>query len=201
MIAIVDYGVGNLRSVQKAFEAVGSDVCVTDNPAKIAGAQKIVLPGVGAMGPAMDKLKALQLIPILKNAVLNNKPFLGICVGFQLLFEQSDEGGRVDGLGFLKGNVKRFTSLKVPHMGWNQIQINQKNAVLFKGIEDLSNVYFCHSYFVAPADGTINSTLTDYGITFTSSIQKGPLFGVQFHPEKSQQIGLAILKNFEELKI
>ena len=200
MIAIVDYGVGNLRSVQKAFEAVGSNVCVTDDPVKIAAAQKIVLPGVGAMGPAMDKLKVLKLIPILKNAVLKNKPFLGICVGFQLLFEQSDEGGNVEGLGFLKGNVKRFNSLKVPHMGWNQIQVNQKNALLFKGIENLSNVYFCHSYYAAPADETINSTLTDYGVTFTSSIQRGALFGVQFHPEKSQQIGLTILKNFEDLK-
>ncbi len=197
MIAIIDYGVGNLRSVQKSFEAVGADAKVTSSIEVIQSAQKIVLPGVGAMEAAMNKLEKLNLIPALKGAITQKKPFLGICVGFQLLFEHSEEGN-TEGLGFLKGDVKRFNSLKVPHMGWNQLDIKD-NSKLFNNAENLSDVYFCHSYYVQPNNKDIISTSTEYGITFASSIESENIFGVQFHPEKSQSTGLNILKNFNTL--
>ncbi|MDD3374964.1 MAG: imidazole glycerol phosphate synthase subunit HisH [Candidatus Omnitrophica bacterium] len=200
MISIVDYGMGNLRSVQKALEKVGATAIVTDNPDIISTSEKIVLPGVGAIAPAMDKLKSLKLIEIIKNAIKNGKPFLGICLGLQLLFDQSDEGGTVETLGIIPGSVVRFTDLKIPHMGWNQLNIKQKNCPLFKGIEENSNAYFCHSFFVKPKNNEVSATTTNYGLDFTSSISKNNIFGVQFHPEKSQEIGLKILKNFNELK-
>ena len=196
MIAIVDYGMGNLRSVQKAVEKVGAQAKITQSSEVIQQADKIILPGVGAMQPAMDKLNALGLMDVLKDSVDLNKPFLGICVGFQLLFETSTEGGDVKGLGFLKGKVERFRSLKVPHMGWNQLHIKNKSCTLFKGIEDLSEVYFCHSYYAAPENEDVIAAVTDYGVNFTSSINKQNLYGVQFHPEKSQKVGLKILENF-----
>lgn len=199
MIAIIDYGMGNLRSVQKAFEKVGAQTIITQDAAVIKRAGKIVLPGVGAIKPAMDKLAALNLIDPLKNEINSGKPFFGICLGFQLLFESSDEGGQVAGLGLLKGSVKRFTSLKVPHMGWNQINITQSDSLLYKYIKNKSNVYFCHSYFVAPQNDNVIATTTDYGCSFTSSVHTDNIYGVQFHPEKSQAIGLNILKNFTEI--
>ena len=199
MIAIVDYGVGNLRSVQKAFEHVGAEAVVTSDVDQINSADKIVLPGVGAMQPAYDKLESLNLIDPIKQAVESGKPFLGICVGFQLLFERSDEGGGSTGLGILKGSVKRFESEKIPQMGWNKINVDTSNAKLFKGIDNGSFVYFCHSYYAAPEDTSVTSTLTDYGINYCSSVTKDNIYGVQFHPEKSQEIGLNILKNFTEL--
>lgn len=199
MIAIIDYGMGNLRSVQKALEEVGAKTVVTQNTSDIEKAKKIVLPGVGAIKPAMEKLKALKLIPVIKEAVGGNKPFLGICLGLQLLFEKSDEGGNVTGLGILPGEVVRFSKLKVPHMGWNQIRVKNP-CPMFSGIKDLSDFYFCHSYFVKPADKNITAASTDYGIEFTSAVYQKNLFGVQFHPEKSQTIGLQILKNFVEIR-
>ncbi|MBF0521824.1 MAG: imidazole glycerol phosphate synthase subunit HisH [Candidatus Omnitrophica bacterium] len=201
MIAIIDYGMGNLRSVQKAFEKVGANALITQNALDIKKAEKIVLPGVGAIKPAIDKLKELKLITPIKEAIKEGKPFLGICLGLQLLFEKSDEGGDVEGLGILKGTVRKFQSLKVPQMGWNQIQIQQKNCPLYKGINNGSNFYFCHSYYVDPTDRKNIATLTDYGIDFTSSIATGNIFGVQFHPEKSQALGLKILKNFTEMTV
>ncbi len=200
MIAIVDYGMGNLRSVQKALEKVGATAVVTDNPEIIKKSTKIVLPGVGAIAPAMEKLKSLNLVDPIKNAISSNKPFLGICLGLQLLFDQSDEGGVIETLGIIPGSVIRFKDLKVPHMGWNQISIKQDQCSLFRNIDSGSNVYFCHSFFVKPKNDSFIATTTNYGLNFTSSISKNNIFGVQFHPEKSQDIGLKILENFNNLK-
>lgn len=199
MIAVIDYGMGNLRSVQKAIEEVGAKAIITQDPDDIKNAQKVVLPGVGAMLSAMEKLKALELISPIKDFVQSGRPFLGICLGVQLLFERSAEDGGVDGLALLRGSVERFKSLKVPHMGWNQIQLRDSDSTLFKNIEDSANVYFCHSYFVKPVDQSVIATTTEYGIEFVSSVCQNNLFGVQFHPEKSQSIGLKILKNFTDL--
>ena len=200
MIAIIDYGMGNLRSVQKALEKEGAKTKITQSPKDLEVAKKIVLPGVGAMKPAMEKLVSLHLVEPLIQAVEKGKPFLGICLGLQLLFEKSDEGGEVQGLGILKGRVKRFTSLKVPHMGWNQLHIQSPSCPLFKNIPDQSNTYFCHSYYVSPKEKDCIAASTDYGVAFTSAVCRDNLFGVQFHPEKSQDIGLKILKNFAYLK-
>ena len=201
MIVIIDYGMGNLRSVQKALEKVGGKTQITQNTDDIKQADKIVLPGVGAMKPAMDKLTELGLIDSIKIAAKSGKPFLGICLGLQLLFEKSDEGGDVTGLGLLKGRVVRFSNdEKVPHMGWNQLNILKTDCPLFNGVDALSNTYFCHSYYVSPSDN-VTATSTDYGITFTSSVWKDNIFGVQFHPEKSQATGLKILENFTRIKL
>ena len=200
MIAIIDYGMGNLRSVQKALEKLGASAQITQAPEEIKKADEVVLPGVGAMQPAMEKLAALNLIAAIKDVIADGKPFLGICLGFQLLFEKSSEGGSIDGLGALKGSVERFTSLKIPQIGWNQLNIKNPNSPILKGVGELSNVYFCHSYFVKPEDEKIIAATTNYGIDFTSSVYKDNIFGVQFHPEKSQTVGLQILKNFHELQ-
>ena len=200
MITIIDYGMGNLRSVQKALEAGGAETLITQKPKDIDRAQKIVLPGVGAMQPAMEKLNSLGLVEPIKKSITDGKPFLGICLGLQLLFEKSDEGGAVAGLGVLKGHVKRFTSLKVPHMGWNQLEIKNKKCALFTGIADSSFVYFCHSYYVQPGEKSVIAAAADYGVEFASAVNQGSIFGVQFHPEKSQKIGLNILKNFIKVK-
>lgn len=200
MIAIIDYGMGNLRSVQKALEKVGAKAVITQKPSDIARCQKIVLPGVGAMQPAMEKLESLGLIAPIRECIEKGKPFLGICLGLQLLFEESNEGGNVKGLGILKGQVVRFSKLKVPHMGWNRIDIKNADNELFVGVKNQSFVYFCHSYYVKPKDTAVIATTTDYAIDFVSSVRKENIFGVQFHPEKSQDIGLSILKNFTGLK-
>jgi len=199
MIAIIDYGMGNLRSVQKAFEKVGARAEITQNEKTILGAEKIVLPGVGAMPPAMNKLAHLGLIQTIREAVESGKPFLGICLGFQLLFETSTEGGETKGLGILKGSVERFTRLKIPQIGWNQLHIKKPAAPIFNGIGDSAYVYFCHSYFAKPGDPSVIAATTDYGTEFTSSVSRDNIHGVQFHPEKSQAVGLRILKNFHEL--
>ena len=196
MIAIIDYGVGNLRSVQKALEIVGAQTLITQNPQEILSASKVVLPGVGAIAPTMEKLQSLGLIPVIEKTIATGKPFLGICLGMQLLFEKSFEGGEVKALGIFKGTVERFTSLKVPHMGWNQLNIRQNTCPLFTGVMNSVNVYFCHSYYVKPEDQTIVATTTDYGFPFVSSVILKNVFGVQFHPEKSQRFGLKILENF-----
>jgi len=199
MIAIIDYGMGNLRSVQKAFEKVGAQAVVTSDPLKIATADKVVLPGVGAMAPAMQRLNELGLVGVIRQNAAVQKPFLGICLGFQLLFEKSSEGGHSEGLRILEGTVDRFASLKVPHMGWNQIQVQANGEKMYQGVASGENVYFCHSYFVNPKDRSIASSITNYGIDYVSSIVKGNIWGVQFHPEKSQTVGLQILKNFADL--
>lgn len=205
MIAIIDYGMGNLRSVQKALEKVGARAEITQSPDVIRGAAKVVLPGVGAIKPAVEKLKALKLTPVIEDVIADGKPFLGICLGLQLLFERSDESGRVEGLGILKGPVERFrpapgATLKVPQMGWNRLKIRQKNCPLFYGVADGAYAYFCHSYYVNPVEKDVIAVTTDYGVDFTSAVCRGNLFGVQFHPEKSQTVGLKILENFMKVE-
>jgi len=199
MIAIIDYGMGNLRSVCKAFEAVGAKAKVTHIVGDILNADKVVLPGVGAMGPAMQKLQELALTGPIRKVIADGKPFLGICLGMQLLFERSSEGGFAEGLKILKGNVERFTELKVPHMGWNQIKIQPAGNQMFKDLAPDENLYFCHSYFVKPQDTSVAAGITNYGIDFASAVVRGNVWGVQFHPEKSQKCGLQILKNFGDL--
>ncbi len=198
MIAIIDYGMGNLRSVQKALEKVGAEARITYSKDDIVQADKVVLPGVGAMAPAMDKLRQLGLVDPIRASISAGKPFLGICLGMQLLFEKSAEGGSVEGLKVLKGSVERFNQGKVPQMGWNQLQIQPAGKGMYKGVKDKGDVYFCHSYFVAPHDTNITASVTDYGIAYASSVAVKNVWGVQFHPEKSQSIGLQILKNFAE---
>lgn len=197
-IAIIDYGMGNLRSVQKALERCGAKAVISEDKDVISDADKVVLPGVGAMRPAMQKLEELNLIGTIRESI-EQKPFLGICLGFQLLFEEGNEGGKIQGLGVLKGSVSRFSGVKVPHMGWNQLKIKNKKCALLKGIKDNENVYFCHSYFAAPKDKDVILTTTNYGKDYASSIARDNLFGVQFHPEKSQSVGLKILENFVKL--
>ncbi|MEI7998572.1 MAG: imidazole glycerol phosphate synthase subunit HisH [Candidatus Omnitrophota bacterium] len=199
MIAIIDYGMGNLRSVQKALEKVGANAKITHSAADILSAKKVVLPGVGAMAPAMAKLQELCLVDIIRRVIREKKPFLGICLGLQLLFEKSSEGGYVEGLKIIPGTVERFTALKVPHMGWNQIDIQEAGKEMFKGIKNSDNVYFCHSYYVKPKDTNIVASLTGYGLGYASAIASDNVWGVQFHPEKSQGVGLQILKNFVTL--
>ena len=199
MIAIIDYGMGNLRSVLKAFEAVGAQAQVTHKIEDILKADKVVLPGVGAMGPAMQKLQELALTGPIRKVIKDGKPFLGICLGLQLLFEKSSEGGFSEGLRILEGSVERFTQLKVPHMGWNQIKIQPVGNQMFRGLSSDENMYFCHSYFVKTKDASIAAGITHYGIDFVSAVVHDNVWGVQFHPEKSQKAGLQILKNFGEL--
>lgn len=201
MIAIVDYGMGNIHSVNKALQKFGAETIVTNKPQAIASCEKLVLPGVGAFDDAMGELEGQGLIAAIKDSVKNKKPFLGICLGMQLLFEASEEAKSKKGLGILKGAVRKFnlkSGLKVPHMGWNQLQISAK-CPLFKDVPEGSYVYFCHSYYPEPADKEIIATATPYGADFASSICQGNIFGVQFHPEKSQAVGLKILENFIKL--
>jgi glutamine amidotransferase len=198
MIAIVDYGMGNLRSVSKAFEAVGHEAVVTRDRATIKNASHMVLPGVGAFGDCMANLERFDLVEPIRSAIQSGKPFLGICLGLQLLFTESEEFGLHKGLGIIPGKVRKFVldpALKVPHMGWNQVNI-QRACPLFDGIADGSNWYFVHSYFVDPADRTVAATTTTYGIPFVSSIWKENIVACQFHPEKSQSVGLRLIKNF-----
>jgi len=206
LIAVVDYGMGNLRSVQKALEKVGYTALVTNNPKQILNARSIVLPGVGAFKDCIYNLKRLNLVEPILNSIKIGKPFLGICLGLQILFTISEEFGETSGLNLIKGKVVRFSSkntstttrLKIPHMGWNSITI-RKDLPLFSGIEDGSFFYFVHSYYVIPDDERVVATTTDYGIEFTSGIQQENIFACQFHPEKSQQIGLRLLKNFGKI--
>jgi glutamine amidotransferase len=199
MIAVVDYGAGNIRSVTKALESQGASVAVTGDPKQIDKADKIVLPGVGAFGQAVENLAKKHLTDALIRSVEKGKPFLGICLGLQLLFETSEENPGVSGLSMIRGKVIRFRSdLKIPHLGWNEVD-QTRDSPLWSGIPSPSFFYFAHSYCVQPDDyGWICGT-TRYGSVFASSIQKGALFGIQFHPEKSQKFGLKLLKNFVKL--
>ncbi len=201
MISIIDYGMGNLRSVQKAFEKVGHQAIITADPAQVAAADKVVLPGVGAFEDAAAELRRLGLVEPVLEAIDSGKPFLGICLGLQLLFDVSYENGRHEGLGVIPGEVVRFDLPKefaVPHMGWNQLNIRRRPPIL-EGVAEGAFVYFVHSYYVAPADAEVIATETDYGIPFCSMIWRDNVFATQFHPEKSQAEGLKILKNFAEL--
>lgn len=203
MIALIDYGMGNLRSVAKALEHVGAEVVVTSDAEAIASAEAVVLPGVGAFGRCMENLEAAGLCPVVRDVAASGRPFLGICVGMQILFEESSEFGRVEGLGILPGRVRRFEpsdgELKVPHMGWNTIGITRRPPLL-RGVADGAYVYFVHSYYVeARGDAEIVATTTRYGVEFVSSVWRGSIFATQFHPEKSQAVGLRIYDNFAAL--
>jgi glutamine amidotransferase len=200
MIAIIDYGMGNLRSVQKGFEKAGYEAHVTADPDEVRKADKVVLPGVGAFRDAMKNLRAAGMVEVIHETVKAGKPFLGICLGLQLMFETSEEGGFHEGLKIFRGSVRLLPpGLKVPHMGWNQIEILKEDPIL-KDIPEGSAFYFVHSYYVDPADSEVTTTLTEYDIKFTSIASSGNIFGIQFHPEKSSNKGLQILKNFGGLK-
>lgn len=200
MIAIIDYGVGNLFSVEKALAALGADAKITSDARTIAAADKIVLPGVGAFGDCMENLTATGLIPTIKDFVKTGKPMLGICVGLQILFEGSEESIGVAGLGLLKGKVRRIQApgLKVPHMGWNSLTIKSPRQPLdlFQELSEKPYVYFVHSYHAVPQDSSIVTATTEYGSELTAAVAKGNIQATQFHPEKSGDVGLAILKNF-----
>lgn len=202
MIAIIDYGVGNLFSVEKAFAKLGADVTVTSDEKIIAAAEKIVLPGVGAFGDCMKNLNASGLVPAVFQAVEEQKPLLGICVGLQVLFEGSEESPEAKGLGIFKGRVKKIQApgLKIPHMGWNSLQVlpQKEELDLFKGLQELSYVYFVHSFHAVPEDKSIITAVAQYGEQITAAVAKGKVFATQFHPEKSGDVGLHILKNFIE---
>lgn len=198
MIAIIDYGMGNLRSVQKGLERVGFDAVVTRDVTRIQAARGVVLPGVGAFSACMENLNKFGLIEPIREIVLQKKPFLGICLGFQLLFSESEEFGKQRGLDLFPGRVVGFhaeENLKVPHMGWNRIE-KTKDSPFLEGIASGAYVYFVHSFYVVPEDGSVTATTTDYGNSFVSSIATERLFACQFHPEKSQELGLRILANF-----
>lgn len=198
MIAIVDYGMGNLRSVQKAFEFVGAVAKITDQPSEVVRAERVVLPGVGAFGDAMRNLKAAGLIDPIVKAISDGRPFLGICLGLQLMFSESEEMGHYQGLDILPGRVVRFPDgERIPQIGWNQIHI-RRDTPLLAGVPDGAFFYFVHSYYVAPDRDSDAVATTDYGIDYTSIAGNGRAFGVQFHPEKSQDAGLKLLKNFAE---
>lgn len=201
MIAIVDYGMGNLRSVQKAFERVGSAAEIVNDPEKIAQADKVILPGVGAFGDAIAELRRRELVEPIKEAIDAGKPFLGICLGLQLLFDVGYEGERHEGLGVLRGEVRRFElppEYKVPHMGWNECRM-RRPAPILKDIAEGTHVYFVHSYYVVPTDTQVVAIEADYGGPFCAMIWRDNLFATQFHPEKSQEQGLRMLRNFAEL--
>jgi glutamine amidotransferase len=201
MIAIIDYGMGNLRSVQKGFERVGHDAIVTDDPAQVSRASKVVLPGVGAFEDAIAELRRRNLVSPVLEAIHSGKPFLGICLGLQLLFDVSHENGRHDGLGVFKGEVARFqlpAEYSVPHMGWNQVAIRRRAPIL-EGIPDGTYFYFVHSYYVVPGEPGIIATETEYPDPFCSMIWRDNVFATQFHPEKSQSDGLRVLRNFGAL--
>jgi imidazole glycerol-phosphate synthase subunit HisH len=199
-VVLIDAGTGNLRSVQKALEAVGANVTRTDDPHKVMSANLIILPGVGAFGDFMSGLQSKGLDAAIKETTARGVPLLGICVGMQALFEIGEEMGDHEGLGLLRGTVVRFAdslSVKIPHTGWNQVE-TKKDALLFDQIHEDAYVYFNHSYYCQPGDRSDVSAETNYGIRYASAVRRENIFGVQFHPEKSQAVGLQILKNFVE---
>ncbi|MEI6512466.1 MAG: imidazole glycerol phosphate synthase subunit HisH [bacterium] len=203
MICIIDYGMGNLRSVQKAFEKLGVVAEITSDPDKVRQADKVVLPGVGAFGACMANMRKLSMDEVVKEVIAQGKPFLGICLGLQMLFDVGEEMGEWPGLGILPGRVLPFRdvikdpTLKVPHMGWNSLKLRPSR--LFEGIEDGAFVYFVHSYYPAPTDESVISAESDYGLTFCAAVQKDNLYATQFHPEKSGAVGLKMLENFANL--
>lgn len=197
-IIIIDYGMGNLYSVQNALKAIGAEPVVTSDAAVIAKAEKILLPGVGAFGDCMANLEKSGLIPVIRECLASGKPFLGICLGMQLLFEGSDEAPGVPGLGFFKGQVKYLpTQLKVPHMGWNKLELRSPSPLLAGA--DGEYVYFVHSYHAEPADKSIITSVCDYGAELTASVGRENVQAFQFHPEKSSRVGMKLLKNFMEM--
>lgn len=201
MIAIIDYGAGNLQSVKKAFDFIDTESVITDKPKVINACDKILLPGVGSFGDAMNSMREKNLIETVKENALSGKPFLGICLGLQLLFEGSEESPGVSGLGIFKGKIKKIPNdmgLKIPHIGWNSLNIRQ-NDTIFKDVSQNSYVYFVHSYCLKADDENDVAAVTNYGMDFHSAVGKDNIFATQFHPEKSGEVGLQILKNFANM--
>ena len=201
MIAIIDYDAGNIRSVEKALQFLGQEVKITRDREEILGADKVVLPGVGSFGDAMGKLHQYGLVEVIRQVAEEKTPFLGICLGLQLLFERSDESPGVEGLGILKGEILRIPEgegRKIPHMGWNSLELRNQGR-LFAGLSGEPYVYFVHSYYLKARDEQIVKATTEYGVTIHASVEQDNIFACQFHPEKSSDTGLKILKNFVEL--
>ena len=201
MIAIIDYDAGNMKSVEKALQFLEADVMVTRDKNAILAADQVILPGVGAFGEAMEKLESYGLIDVIHQVVAKGTPFLGICLGMQLLFDQSEESGGVKGLGLLRGEIVKIPSkegLKIPHIGWNSLKFPHK-SVLFDGISEDSYVYFVHSYYLKARDMAVVAATTTYGVEIHAAVEHNNIYGCQFHPEKSSEIGLNILKNFVSL--
>jgi glutamine amidotransferase len=201
-IAIIDYGMGNIHSVAKAVALFGARPVITNKKNEISSCAKLVLPGVGAFEDAVAELEKQDLISVIKEQINQKKPFLGICLGLQLLFESSQEAKINKGLGIFKGEVVKFIAghnLKVPHMGWNDLKIISENCPLLEGVADNSQVYFCHSYYPKPTDKTVIAATTQYGLDFACVLWKDNVYGAQFHPEKSQDVGMKMIKNFVKL--
>ena len=201
MIAVIDYDAGNMKSVEKAVVSLGYEAKATRDPDTILGADKVILPGVGAFGDAMDKLHGYGLVDVIRKVTEQKTPFLGICLGLQLLFEESEESPGVEGLGILKGKIVRFPDeigLKIPQIGWNDLTFPREGR-LFQGLAQHPYVYFVHSYNLQAKDPSIVTATTEYGVTVHASVEKDNIFACQFHPEKSSDVGLGILKNFLEL--
>ena len=200
MIAIIDYDAGDVKSVEKALQALNQEVIITNDKKILLEADKVILPGVGAFGDAMEKLQSYGLVEVIHELVEMKKPFLGICLGLQLMFDESEESPGVKGLGLLKGKIVRFpqSELKVPQIGWNSLEF-PKESVLFKGINTGEYVYFVHSYYLKAEEDIVAAT-TEYGVTVHAAVEKDNIFACQFHPEKSSVVGLNILKNFVEYK-
>lgn len=202
MIAIIDYDAGNLKSVEKALTYLGEESVITGDARTILEADKVILPGVGAFGDAMENLQKRELDKVIKEVCMKNTPFLGICLGLQLLFESSEESPQAEGLGILKGQILRIPDkegLKIPHIGWNSLTL-QHQGRLFEGLEEHPYVYFVHSYYLKAEEEQIVKAVTDYSTCIHASVEKGNIFACQFHPEKSSSTGLKILKNFAQLK-
>ncbi len=203
MIAVIDYDAGNIKSVEKAMNLLGQGVVVTGEPGRILEADKVILPGVGAFGDAMANLRRTGLDDVIRQVVSRGTPFLGICLGLQLLFERSDEAPGVEGLGILKGEILRIPEkegLKIPHMGWNSLHL-ENDGRLFRGIEEGAYVYFVHSYYLKAEQERIVKASTEYSVHIHASVEKDNVFACQFHPEKSSDVGISILRNFVELKV
>lgn len=201
MIAIIDYDAGNLKSVEKALVSLGEEIVVSGDASVIMEADKVILPGVGSFGDAMNNLDHFNLVDTIKNVIAGGKPFLGICLGLQLLFERSEETPGAEGLSVLPGEILRIPNkdgLKIPHMGWNSLEINPKSK-LFNGIENNSYVYFVHSYYLKARDEAIVAASTEYSTHIHAAVEKNNVFACQFHPEKSSDVGLRILKNFSAM--
>ena len=202
MIGVIDYGAGNLKSVSNSLSAMDAKAKLVKSPEDLCGVTSIIFPGVGSFGDSSNHLEEQKLFEPLKNWILEDRPFLGICIGFQMLFETSDESPGAIGLGVLSGKVVRFDqtqSLKIPHMGWNKINIKQKSDPIWEGIDESPHFYFVHSFYPKPDEDKIVASTTPYGCEFTSSVRKGNLFATQFHPEKSQGSGLRLIRNFLSL--
>ena len=199
MIGVIDYGAGNLRSVCNSLKKLSVDCHVVKAPSDLDKIETMIFPGVGSFGDSSDQLKKQSLFEPIREWIINDRPFLGICIGFQMLFDSSEESPGSEGLGIIPGKVIKFSeqkNLKVPHMGWNEVQIKNLDDPVWQKIDDLTHFYFVHSYFPKPNNPEVSSSTTGYGVDFTSSIRYGNIFGTQFHPEKSQKSGLRLIENF-----